>query len=56
MLARAVSLSVLLAVWFVAAALAHSRLLPGPLAVAEGLVADIRSGELPFELGCTLRA
>lgn len=54
MLARAVSLSVLLAVWFVAAALAHSRLLPGPLAVAEGLVADIRSGELPFELGCTL--
>ncbi len=54
MLARILSLSVLVAVWFIAAALAHSRLLPGPLTVAGGLIADIRTGELPYELGCTL--
>jgi NitT/TauT family transport system permease protein len=54
MLARVLSLSALIAIWFVAAAVAQSRLLPGPLAVAGGLIADIRSGELPFELGCTL--
>jgi NitT/TauT family transport system permease protein len=28
--------------------------LPGPASVAANLFADIRSGELPFELGCTL--
>lgn len=54
MLARVVSLSALVALWFVVAALAHSRLLPGPLAVATGFWTDVRSGELPFELACTL--
>jgi NitT/TauT family transport system permease protein len=38
----------------VAAALVQSRLLPGPLAVGAVTLAEIRSGELPFQLGCTL--
>jgi NitT/TauT family transport system permease protein len=54
MLARILSLGALLAIWFIAAALLHSRLLPGPLTVAASLVTDVKSGELPFELGCTL--
>jgi len=54
MLARTLSLSALLAIWFLAAALTQSRLLPGPTSVAASLFTDIKSGELPFELGCTL--
>jgi NitT/TauT family transport system permease protein len=54
MLARTLSLSVLLVIWFVASQLTQSRLLPGPVNVLTSLVADVRSGELPFELGCTL--
>jgi NitT/TauT family transport system permease protein len=53
-LPRILSLTVLIAVWAVAAALAHSRLLPGPLAIAAATLADIRSGELPFQMACTL--
>jgi NitT/TauT family transport system permease protein len=53
-LPRILSLAALIAVWVVAAALAHSRLLPGPLAVSTAILAEIRSGELPFQLGCTL--
>jgi NitT/TauT family transport system permease protein len=48
------SLAALIAVWAVAAALVQSRLLPGPLAVGAVTLAEIRSGELPFQLGCTL--
>jgi len=48
------SLAALIAVWAVAAALAQSRLLPGPLAVGAVTLAEIRSGELPFQMGCTL--
>ncbi len=51
---RLLSLAALIALWAVAAALVQSRLLPGPLAVGAVTVAEIRSGELPFELGCTL--
>jgi NitT/TauT family transport system permease protein len=54
MLARTLSLSILIAIWFVASQLTQSRLLPGPVNVLTSLIADIRSGELPFELGCTL--
>jgi NitT/TauT family transport system permease protein len=53
-LPRLLSLAALIALWAVAAALVQSRLLPGPLAVGAVTVAEIRSGELPFELGCTL--
>jgi NitT/TauT family transport system permease protein len=53
-LPRLYSLAALIAAWALAAALAHSRLLPGPLAVGTTILADIRSGELPFQMGCTL--
>jgi NitT/TauT family transport system permease protein len=48
------SLAALIALWAVAAALVQSRLLPGPLAVGAVTLAEIRSGELPFQMGCTL--
>ncbi len=32
----------------------QSRLLPGPLAIGATILADIRSGELPFQMACTL--
>jgi NitT/TauT family transport system permease protein len=53
-LPRILSLAILIAVWAVAAALAQSRLLPGPLTIAAATFAEIRSGELPFQMGCTL--
>ena len=53
-MARLVSLAVLVVAWAVAAALVHSRLLPGPLAVGATTLAEIRSGELPFQMACTL--
>jgi len=53
-LPRIYSLTALIAVWALAAALAQSRLLPGPLTVGAATLADIRSGELPFQMGCTL--
>jgi NitT/TauT family transport system permease protein len=51
---RIYSLAALIAIWALAAALAQSRLLPSPLAVGAIILADIRSGELPFQMGCTL--
>ena len=53
-MARVLSLAALLALWALAAALAHSRLLPDPLSVGAAILADIRSGELPFQMACTL--
>ena len=53
---RIFSLAALIAIWAVAAALAQSRLLPGPLAVGAATLAEIRSGELPFQMACTLGA
>jgi NitT/TauT family transport system permease protein len=53
-LPRIYSLAALIAVWALAAALAQSRLLPGPLMVGATTLADIRSGELPFQMSCTL--
>jgi NitT/TauT family transport system permease protein len=52
--ARLLSIIILGSLWAVAAALAHSRMLPGPLAVAAGIVTETASGELPYEMGCTL--
>ena len=51
---RIYSLAALIAVWAVAAALIHSRLLPGPLTVGTVFLADTRSGELPYQMACTL--
>jgi NitT/TauT family transport system permease protein len=53
-LPRIYSLAALVAIWAFAAALAQSRLLPGPLAVGAVMLADVRSGELPFQMSCTL--
>jgi len=48
------SLAALLVLWALIAAFAHSRLLPDPLSVGSTILADIRSGELPFQMACTL--
>jgi NitT/TauT family transport system permease protein len=53
-LARIYSLAALIAIWALVAALVQSRLLPGPLAVGAITLADLRSGELPFQMSCTL--
>jgi NitT/TauT family transport system permease protein len=53
-LPRFISLAVLIAAWAITAALAHSRLLPGPLAVGLTTLNELRSGELPFQMACTL--
>jgi NitT/TauT family transport system permease protein len=53
-LPRFLSLVILIAAWAITAALLHSRLLPGPLAVGTTTLAELRSGELPFQLACTL--
>jgi NitT/TauT family transport system permease protein len=47
-------LAALIAIWAVAAELAQSRLLPGPLTIGAAILAEIRSGELPFQMSCTL--
>ena len=51
---RTYSLTALIAIWAIAAALLQSRLLPGPLTIGADVLADIRSGELPFQMACTL--
>ena len=51
---KLLSLAVLIAIWAVAAALAQSRLLPGPLTVGATILTDLRSGELPFQMSCTI--
>lgn len=48
------SLAALVLVWWAAAAIAQSRVLPPPSAVLEVALADLRSGELPFHLAMTL--
>ncbi len=53
-MSRFLSLTVLVAAWAITAALAQSRLLPGPLAVGATTLAELRSGELPFQMACTL--
>jgi NitT/TauT family transport system permease protein len=53
-LPRIYSLAALIAIWALASALAQSRLLPGPLMIATTILAEIRSGELPYQIGCTL--
>ena len=51
---RFFSLIVLISAWAVTATLVHSRLLPGPFAVGATTLAELRSGELPFQMACTL--
>jgi NitT/TauT family transport system permease protein len=51
---RVLSLLVLIAIWQIAALVAHSLVLPGPLAVLGTMVDEARSGALFFNLGVTL--
>lgn len=53
-LVRAASLIGLAALWQVAALVAQSDVLPGPLAVLASLIKHTRSGELPYHLSITL--
>lgn len=53
-LARLLSLAVLVALWAFGAWFTQSPLLPDPLSVGAAILADFRSGELPFQMGCTL--
>jgi NitT/TauT family transport system permease protein len=48
------SVAVFLLVWFVAAEVAQSRLLPGPVAVLDYIYQETLHGDLLFELGITL--
>jgi NitT/TauT family transport system permease protein len=48
------SVAVFLAVWFVAAFVAQSRLLPGPLEVLDYVIEESLHGDLTFQLGITL--
>jgi NitT/TauT family transport system permease protein len=54
LLPRIYSLTALIGIWAIAATLLQSRLLPGPLTIGAAILADIRSGELPFQMACTL--
>lgn len=54
MVARVLSIIAFVTLWAVAALLAHSRMLPGPLTVAGSIVTEVVNGELPYEMGCTL--
>jgi NitT/TauT family transport system permease protein len=54
MLPRIYSLAALIATWGIASALAQSRLFPGPLTIGATILAEIHSGELPYQIACTL--
>ena len=54
MLPRIYSLLVLIIIWAIVATIAQSRLLPGPLTVGAETLSELRSGELPFQMACTL--
>ncbi len=54
LIAGALSLLALLALWALAAWLAHSRYFPDPAAVGAAIAASIESGELPHHTGITL--
>lgn len=51
---RLSSIALLIAVWWLAAMIADSRLVPGPSAVATVMWDEARSGRLGFHLGVTL--
>lgn len=49
-----ISVATFLVVWFIAAEIAQSRLLPGPAAVLDYIYEETLHGDLLFELGITL--
>ena len=54
LLVSTASMMLLLAIWQLCSWGFDSSLLPSPFVVAQALLAEIRSGELPFHLGVTL--
>jgi len=53
-LAKVLSLAALLGLWTLVAWLTQSPLLPSPMRVGEAILVDMQSGELPFQMACTL--
>ncbi|MGH6707549.1 MAG: ABC transporter permease [Bradyrhizobium sp.] len=53
-MAKLLSLGLVVVLWTVTAAVAHSPMLPGPLAVLEALMRETLSLALPYHLACTL--
>lgn len=53
-MAKVLSLAALLALWTLVAWLTQSPLLPNPMDVGEAILVDTRSGELPYQMACTL--
>lgn len=53
-MAKVLSLAALLGLWTLVAWLTQSPLLPGPMHVGEAILIDMKSGELPFQMACTL--
>jgi len=53
-LAKVLSLAALLGLWTLVAWLTQSLLLPSPMRVGEAILVDMQSGELPFQMACTL--
>ena len=51
---RLLSLAAFFATWLIGSALAGPQMLPGPVAVAEAIVSEARSGALFIHLGATL--
>ena len=51
---RLVSLAVFFATWLIGSALAGEQMLPGPVAVAQAMLSEARSGALFVNLGATL--
>jgi NitT/TauT family transport system permease protein len=51
---RVLSLAVFFGTWLIASALAGEQMLPGPVAVAEAILGEARSGALFVNLGATL--
>lgn len=53
-MAKVLSLAALLGLWTLVAWLTQSPLLPSPMRVGEAILVDMQSGELPFQMACTL--
>src|SRR5436305_4985979 len=51
---RLASLALFFATWLIGAALAGKEMLPGPVAVAEAILGEARTGALFLHLGATL--
>lgn len=51
---RLISLVFFVLVWAILAAIAHSKMLPGPWSVALSMIDHVAAGDLPYHIGITL--